>query len=77
MGGITSDAKRKWQEFSSHAENSARDSADYSAAKHCRMEVFLQKCVTTVDTASEHWQKTHESVNDMSSEHASAIGLHV
>ncbi|PIA59170.1 hypothetical protein AQUCO_00400201v1 [Aquilegia coerulea] len=76
MGGITSDAKRKWQEFSSHAENSARDSADYSAAKHCRMEVFLQKCVTTVDTASEHWQKTHESVNDMSSEHASAIGLH-
>ncbi|KAF5201803.1 Kinesin-like protein kin-5c [Thalictrum thalictroides] len=77
MGGITSDAKRKWQEFSSHAENSARDSADYSAAKHCRMEVFLQKCVTTVGTASEHWQKTHESVNDMSREHASAIGLHV
>lgn len=43
MGGITSDAKRKWQELSSQAENDARDGADFSAAKHCRMELFLQK----------------------------------
>ncbi|KAF9594403.1 hypothetical protein IFM89_031005 [Coptis chinensis] len=74
MDGITSDAKRKWQEFSSQAENGARDAADFSAAKHCRMEIFLQKCVSTVETASKHWKNTHESVNDMSSEHASAIG---
>ncbi|KAL5721227.1 Kinesin-like protein KIN-5C [Ranunculus cassubicifolius] len=75
MGGITSDAKRKWQELSSQAENDARDGADFSAAKHCRMELFLQKCVSTVETASEHWKRTHESVNDMSNEQASAIGL--
>jgi kinesin family protein 11 len=41
--GITTDAKRKWQAFSTQVENDATDSADYSAAKHCRMEVLLQK----------------------------------
>lgn len=43
LEGISTDAKRKWQEFSSQAENEAKDSADYSAAKHCRMELLLQQ----------------------------------
>ncbi|KAM0008037.1 putative minus-end-directed kinesin ATPase [Helianthus debilis subsp. tardiflorus] len=41
--GITMDAKRKWQEFSLQAENDAKDSADFSAAKHCQFELLLQK----------------------------------
>lgn len=43
MKGITSDAKRKWQEFSTQAENDAKDAADNSSAKHCRMELILQQ----------------------------------
>lgn len=43
MEGITTDAKRKWQEFSMQAGNDVKDSADFSAAKHCRMELLLQQ----------------------------------
>ena len=41
--GITNEAKRKWQEFSMETENDAKDSADFAAAKHCRMELLLQQ----------------------------------
>ena len=40
---VTSEAKRKWHTFSLQAENDAKDGADFSAAKHCRMEHFLQQ----------------------------------
>ncbi|KAK9126360.1 hypothetical protein Scep_015206 [Stephania cephalantha] len=73
MGSITTDAKRKWQEFSMQAEDGTKDAADFSAAKHCRMEVLLKKCVTTVDTASMHWKRAQQSVNEMSSQHVSAL----
>ncbi|KAK1300158.1 hypothetical protein QJS10_CPB13g01540 [Acorus calamus] len=73
MECATSDAKRKWQAFSAQAENHSKDSADFSAAKHCRMELLLQQCVNTVDGASKHWKKTHESINEMSSEHVTAV----
>ena len=43
MECVTTDAKRKWQEFSMQAENDAKDAADFSAAKHCRMELLLQQ----------------------------------
>lgn len=43
MEGITTDAKRKWQELSLQVDNDAKDSADFSAAKHCRMELLLQQ----------------------------------
>lgn len=43
MEGITTDAKRKWQAFSAQAESDAKDSADYSAAKHCHMEELIQQ----------------------------------
>ncbi|KAL9995282.1 putative plus-end-directed kinesin ATPase [Helianthus debilis subsp. tardiflorus] len=71
--GITMDAKRKWQEFSLHAENDAKDSADFSAAKHCRFELLLQKCVETTDMAMNHCKKTHESVTNVGKEHVLAI----
>ncbi|KAM7468253.1 hypothetical protein LguiB_015815 [Lonicera macranthoides] len=58
--GITKDAKRKWKEFSLQAENDARDNADFAAAKHCRMELLLQK-----------W--AHDSVNEMGSQHVSTM----
>lgn len=40
---VATDAKRKWQEISMQADNDAKDTADYSAAKHCRMESLLQQ----------------------------------
>ena len=40
---ITNDAKRKWEELSTKADNDYKEGADFSAAKHCRMEVELQK----------------------------------
>ncbi|GFZ02508.1 P-loop containing nucleoside triphosphate hydrolases superfamily protein [Actinidia rufa] len=73
MEGITTDAKRKWQEFSMQAENDSKDSADFSAAKHCRMELLLQQCVNTAETASKHWKKTHECINEMGSQHVSTM----
>lgn len=43
MEGVTREAKRKWHTFSTQAENDAKDGADFSAAKHSCMEVFLQQ----------------------------------
>ena len=43
MDGITTDAKRKWQEFSVQAGNDVKNCSDFSAAKHCRMELLLQE----------------------------------
>ncbi|KAG2682991.1 hypothetical protein I3843_10G011500 [Carya illinoinensis] len=73
MEGITTDAKRKWQTFSTLAENDANDSAEYSAAKHCRMEVLLQQCVNTSESAFEHLKRTHVCVNEMGNKHVSAM----
>ncbi|XVE96398.1 hypothetical protein REPUB_Repub02eG0218200 [Reevesia pubescens] len=69
MEGITTDAKRKWQAFAMQAENDAKDSADYSAAKHCRMEALLQQCVSTAESAFKHCKHTQESVNEMGGKH--------
>ncbi|XP_034695034.1 kinesin-like protein KIN-5C [Vitis riparia] len=73
MDGITTEAKRKWEEFSMEAENDAKDSAVFAAAKHCRMELLLQQCVSTAETASKHWKRTHDSVNEMGGTHVSAM----
>ncbi|KAL8236585.1 hypothetical protein R6Q59_017666 [Mikania micrantha] len=70
---ITTDAKRKWQEFSLQAENNAKDGAEFSAAKHCRFELLLQKCVDTTEMALSHSKKTHEFMTDMGNKHVSAI----
>ncbi|KAI3471800.1 hypothetical protein Pfo_028453 [Paulownia fortunei] len=77
MDGITSDLKRKWRDCFMQAESNFKDNADFSAAKHCRMELLLQKCVNTTDTALRQWQRTQQSLNDMGSQHASTIASHV
>ncbi|KAM3324913.1 kinesin-like protein KIN-5C [Capsicum chacoense] len=73
MEGITTDAKRKWQEFYTQAEGETKENADFSAAKHCRMELLMQKCVNTTETALKRRQSTHESVKDMGNQHVSTM----
>ncbi|GER43414.1 kinesin family protein [Striga asiatica] len=43
INAITTDLKRKWQDSFTQAESSFKDNADFSAAKHCRMEMLVQK----------------------------------
>ncbi|KDO70475.1 hypothetical protein CISIN_1g003495mg [Citrus sinensis] len=71
--GITTDAKRKWQAFAMQADNDAKDGADHSSAKHCRMELLLQECVNSGESAFGHWKRTYESVNEMESKHVSSM----
>ncbi|GMI71066.1 hypothetical protein like AT2G36200 [Hibiscus trionum] len=71
MDGITTDAKRKWQAFTMQVENDTKDTADYSAAKHCRIEELLQHCVSTADSAYKHYKGTQDSVNAKGSKHVS------
>ncbi|XP_050227654.1 kinesin-like protein KIN-5C [Mercurialis annua] len=73
LEGVTTDAKRKWHEFSMHAENDAKEAADYSSVKHCRMELLLQQSLSTTETALNHWRMTHESVNEMGRTHVSSL----
>ncbi|XP_077241300.1 P-loop containing nucleoside triphosphate hydrolases superfamily protein [Tasmannia lanceolata] len=73
MEGVTCDSKRKWHTLSMEGENNAKEGADLSATKHCRMEQLLQQCINTVDSASKHWKKTHESVNEMGAKHAMEV----
>ncbi|KAL0333495.1 UNVERIFIED_CONTAM: Kinesin-like protein KIN-5C [Sesamum angustifolium] len=77
MGGITTDLKRKWQDCFLQSESNFKDNADFSAAKHCRMELLLQKCVNSADTALKRWERTQESMNDMGNQHASSIASYV
>ncbi|KAJ6316430.1 hypothetical protein OIU78_019674 [Salix suchowensis] len=73
MEYVSTDAKRKWQEFSMQTENDAKDIADYSVTKHCRMESLLQQCVSTAGSAFKHWEKTLDSVNEMGNNHVSEL----
>ncbi|XP_039030627.1 kinesin-like protein KIN-5C [Hibiscus syriacus] len=73
MEGITTDAKRKWQAFAMQAEKDAKDTADYSAAKHCRIEELLQQCVSTAGSAFDHYKCTQDSVNAKGCKHASNL----
>jgi kinesin family member 11 len=41
--GVTNEAKRKWEEFAIQTQHDSIDGSDFSAAKHCRMESFLQQ----------------------------------
>ncbi|XP_058739041.1 kinesin-like protein KIN-5C [Vicia villosa] len=72
VGDIVTNAKRKWQSFCVQAEKEAKDTADYSAAKHCRMEVLLQQSVNTAHSALEQVKRTHEGVNDLGTKHIHA-----
>ncbi|KAI4348947.1 hypothetical protein L6164_009607 [Bauhinia variegata] len=72
VGDIVTQAKRKWQAFCLQAEKDAKDSADFSAAKHCRMEVLAQQCANTAESAFEHTKRTHEGVKEKGNKHVSA-----
>ncbi|CAN6480374.1 unnamed protein product [Victoria cruziana] len=71
--GVTHDAKRKWEEFSAKADNDARDTADFSAAKHCRLEDYLQKCVKMTDAVSAHCTRTCDTVKGKGKLHIAAL----
>ncbi|XP_019153437.1 PREDICTED: kinesin-like protein KIN-5C isoform X1 [Ipomoea nil] len=73
MEGINVDTKRKWQDFFMQAGDYTKDSADFSAAKHCRMEKLMHECVSNAETALKLWQTTRESINDMGSQHVSTM----
>ncbi|MED6219987.1 Kinesin-like protein KIN-5C [Stylosanthes scabra] len=72
VGEIMSHAKRKWESFCVQAEKENKDTADYSAAKHCRMELLMQQSVSTAGSALEHVKSTHKAVNEKGSKHVSA-----
>ncbi|CAI0462327.1 unnamed protein product [Linum tenue] len=73
LKNIATEAKRKWQEFCVQAESDAKGGADYSAAKHCRMEILLQQSVTNAESAFQHCKKTRDSVNEMCTKHVSSL----
>ncbi|XP_047966623.1 kinesin-like protein KIN-5C [Salvia hispanica] len=77
IDGITTDLKRKWQDSFSHADSSFKENADFSAAKHCRMELLMQKCGSSADTALKRWHTMQESLNDMGKQNSLAIDAHV
>ncbi|URD89170.1 KISc [Musa troglodytarum] len=74
---VNSDAKRKWEEFYKQAEHDFMDGSNFSATKHCRMEIELQQCVSIVDVASQQWKRTHASVNELGSKHAAEMDAHI
>ncbi|CAJ1885017.1 unnamed protein product [Sphenostylis stenocarpa] len=75
MGDIVTNAKRKWQAFCMQAEKDVKDTSDYSASKHCRMEVLMQQSFKTAKSAFEHTKRTHEAVNVMGEKHSAATEL--
>ncbi|XP_057777957.1 kinesin-like protein KIN-5C [Salvia miltiorrhiza] len=77
VDGITSDLKRKWEDSFTQAESNLNDNADFSAAKHCRMELLLQKGANTGEAALEMWQRSRQLLIDRGSQHATTIALHV
>ncbi|GJX97268.1 kinesin-like protein KIN-5C [Tanacetum coccineum] len=60
---ITLDAKRKWQDYSSQAENDVKESAHFVAAKDSRFDLLPHK---------RHSKKTHNSVIEMERKHVTA-----
>ncbi|XP_010553387.1 PREDICTED: kinesin-like protein KIN-5C [Tarenaya hassleriana] len=73
LNNLATDAKRKWETFSMQAESDAKEGADYSAAKHCRMELLLQQSMSHAESALKHCNITHESVKMMGSKHVTEV----
>ncbi|KAJ0973399.1 hypothetical protein J5N97_021358 [Dioscorea zingiberensis] len=66
-------AKRKWETFSAEAMNGSKEGGDFSSAKHCQMEVRLQECDLTIDSAAKHWKKMRGSINETSVKHVTEM----
>ncbi|KAF3554275.1 hypothetical protein F2Q69_00011160 [Brassica cretica] len=73
VNNLAKDAKRKWETFSMQAENDAKEGADFSAAKHCRMELLLQQSVGHAESALKHCKTTHESLKEMNSKQVADV----
>ncbi|RID61728.1 hypothetical protein BRARA_E00857 [Brassica rapa] len=73
VNNLAKDAKRKWETFSMQAENDAKEGADFSAAKHCRMELLLQQSVGHAESAFKHCKTTHESLKEMNSKQVADV----
>ncbi|KAK4743316.1 hypothetical protein SAY87_001317 [Trapa incisa] len=73
MEGITTDAKRKWHTFAMQAETNAKDNANYSVSKHCRMELQLQQSLSTAGSAFESWRGTQRALNEMGTKNVSSL----
>ncbi|CAA6668485.1 unnamed protein product [Spirodela intermedia] len=70
---LSYEAKRKWEDLSFVAESDSREVAEFSAAKHCRMEAALRRCVSTVEAASDQWKGTITSVKSMNGSHVASM----
>ncbi|CAN8287444.1 unnamed protein product [Cochlearia groenlandica] len=73
VNSLANDAKRKWETFSTQSETDARDGADFSAAKHCRIESLFQESVGHAESASEHYMKTHKHLKKMNNKHVADV----
>uniref|UniRef100_A0A7N0UUH3 Kinesin motor domain-containing protein n=1 Tax=Kalanchoe fedtschenkoi TaxID=63787 RepID=A0A7N0UUH3_KALFE len=73
LEGTSADAKRKWQDYSEQTVNDCNESADFSAAKHCRVEQLLQQCINTAERARSHWKATQTSVIEMNCKHVTSM----
>ncbi|KAJ3681550.1 hypothetical protein LUZ60_016039 [Juncus effusus] len=71
--GVTNEAKRKWEEFAEKSEHDLKDGSDFSCAKHCRLEILLEQCVKTADSASEELKKSQESITELSAKQVTGL----
>ncbi|XP_074591511.1 kinesin-like protein KIN-5C [Curcuma longa] len=74
---LTTDAKRKWENFCKGTEHDLKDASNFSAAKHCRIELELQQCIDNVHVASQQWKKTLTSANELSNKHVAELDVHI
>ncbi|CAI8602433.1 unnamed protein product [Vicia faba] len=71
VGDILSGSKKKWRGICTQAEKDAKDTAEFSVAKHGYMEELIQKSINTAQLASENTKKTHEVINEIGVKHIS------
>ncbi|CAL5207412.1 unnamed protein product [Lathyrus oleraceus] len=72
MGDILSGSKKKWRGICTQAEKDAKDTAEFSTAKHGYMEELIQRSINTAQSASQNTKKTHEVINEIGVKHISA-----
>ncbi|KAG6500958.1 hypothetical protein ZIOFF_040820 [Zingiber officinale] len=74
---LTTDAKRKWENFCKGTEHDLKDASNFSAAKHCCIELKLQQCIDNAHVATQQWKKTLTSANELSNKHAAELDVHI
>ncbi|EPS73213.1 hypothetical protein M569_01542 [Genlisea aurea] len=77
IGGIATDLKRKWEDYYLRTGASLHDNAELCAAKHCRLESLVDKCVSNSEVAFEGWRRMQDTLIDMGNRHTSSFGSNV